>query len=86
MHVEIELSLQVVGTELAKAEVRKLISIDLKADKAYWGLSCKTSNLLSFIPCDDIRYSNLVHPCEKGQEREYQGCYEELIFIEYIED
>lgn len=63
MYVEVELSFDIVRAEFTKTRMES-VSIRL----ARWeGGACsgRASDILSFIPGDDIRQSYLVHSCKE---------------------
>ena len=64
MDVEVEFSLYVMGAEFAKT-IDKPQSIHGQVRRA------QHSNLLGFVPGDNIRQAYLIHPCEESQESEY---------------
>ena len=75
MDIEVEFSFQVVRSEFA--ETIPIVS--------GVGVLNQDMSSLCFIPGNNIRGSYLPHPCEEGQEGEYQWSDDEFILVEGFE-
>jgi hypothetical protein len=80
MYVEVEFSLDVVGTELAKTKIEKHVSLTGKLTGQ--SSSSRVSDLLGFIPGDNVRQPYLVHSCEESQYGEDERRNKEFVFVE----
>lgn len=76
--IEIELALQVMGTELAETERDGQWS----ANERRLGRTVSRALLLSFVPRHDVRAADPPHSCEKREGREDQRRQYELPFIQ----
>ena len=80
MYIEVEFSLDIVGTELAKTKIEKRISLIEKLTGR--SSSSWVSGLLGFIPSDNVRQTYLVHSCEESQYGEDKRRNKEFVSVE----
>jgi hypothetical protein len=68
VNIEVEFPFKIVGAKLAKTD-KSTDQLAVLGHRAEEG----GDNALCFVPGNDVRTSNLVHPCEECEEGEQYG-------------